>query len=137
MRAAEIRHAVEATTVEGVVKGISGLGLEISKALAHVSGKLVEEVERLSAVREAVNLERAELERLHKMDVAATALDQMVQDHAREKERLEAEIAEQRAAWEEESGKAERERKEQEENLKKARAREIEEYCPQPAFSRL
>jgi colicin import membrane protein len=60
--------------------------------------------------------------------VAATALDQMVQDHACEKERLEAEIAEQRAAWEEESGNAGRERKEQEENLKKARAREIEEY---------
>ena len=90
--------------------------------------KLVEEVERLSAVREAVSLERAELERLHKIDVAATALDQMVQDHAREKERLEAEIAEQRAAWEEETRDGERERKEQEENLKKARAREIEEY---------
>ena len=128
LRAAEVRQAVEGTTVEGVVQGISSLGLEISKALGDVSTKLVEEVERLSAVREAVNLERAELERLHKIDVAATALDQMVQDHAREKERLEAEIAAQRAAWEEESRDAERERKEQEENLKKARAREIEEF---------
>jgi hypothetical protein len=128
LRAAEVRHAVEGNTVEGVVQRVSGLGLEISKALADVSAKLVEEVERLSAVREAVNLERAELERLHKIDVAATALDQMVQDYAREKERLEAEIAEQRAAWEEESRDGERERKEQEENLKKARAREIEEY---------
>jgi hypothetical protein len=34
--------------------------------------------------------------------VAATALDQMVQDYAREKEKLDAEIAEGRAAWEEE-----------------------------------
>jgi hypothetical protein len=128
LRAAEVRQAVAGTTVEVVVQRIAGLGLEISKALADVSGKLVEEVERLSAVREAVNLERAELERLHKIDVAATALDQMVQDHARENERLEAEIAERRAAWEEESRDGERERKEQEENLKKARAREIEEY---------
>ena len=128
LRAAEVRQAVEGTTVEGVVQGISGLGLEISKALADLSGKLVEEVEQLSAAREAVNLERTELERLHKIDVAATALDQMVQDYAREKERLEAEIAAQRAAWEEESRDGERERKEQEENLKKARAREIEEY---------
>jgi hypothetical protein len=128
LRAAQVRQAVEGATVEGVVQRISGLGLEISKAMADVSGKLVEEVERLSAVREAVGLERAELERLHKIDVAATALDQMVQDHAREKERLEAEIAEQRAAWERESGEVERERKEQEDNLKKARAREIEEY---------
>ena len=128
LRAEEVRQAVAGTTVEGVVQRISGLGLEISKALSDVSGKLVEEVERLSTVREAVSLERAELERLHKIDVAATALDQLVQDHAREKERLEAEIAAQRAAWEEETGNAERERKEQEDSLKKARACEIEEY---------
>jgi len=128
LRATEVRQAVEGTTVEGVVKGISALGLEISKALADVSAKVVEEVERLSSVREAVNLERAELDRLHKIDVAATSLDQMVQDYAREKERLESEIAAQRAAWEEESRNTERERKEQEENLKKARTREIEEY---------
>jgi colicin import membrane protein len=52
----------------------------------------------------------------------------LVQDHAREKERLEAEIAAQRAAWEEEARNTERERREQEESLKKARLREIEEY---------
>ncbi len=128
LRAAEVRQSVDGTTVDGVVQKIAGLGLEISKALGNVSAKLVEEVERLSAVREAVNLERAELERLHKMDVAATALDQMVQDYAREKDRLESEIAGQRAAWETESRDAERERKELEEGLKKSRAREIEEY---------
>src|SRR5580700_10770642 len=128
LRADEIRQAVDGASVEGVVQTISGLGLEISKALSDISGKLTQEVERLSASREAVNLERAELTRLHKIDIAATALDQLVQDHAREKERLEAEIAAQRAAWEEESRNTERERREQEESLKKARLREIEEY---------
>jgi colicin import membrane protein len=128
LRAEETCQAVEGITVESVVRTISGLGLEISKALSDISAKLTQEVERLSAVREAVALESAELQRLHKIDVAATALDQLVQDHAREKERLEAEIAAQRAAWEEESRSAERERKEQEENLKKARLREVEEY---------
>jgi F0F1-type ATP synthase membrane subunit b/b' len=128
LRADEVRHSVEGTTVEGVVRGIAGLGLEISKSLADVSGKLVEEVERLSSVREAVKLEGAELARLHKIDVAATALDQLVQDHALEKERLEGEIATQRTAWEEETRNTERDRKDQEESLKKARARDIEEY---------
>jgi colicin import membrane protein len=128
LRADEIRQAVDGASVEGVVQTISGLGLEISKALSDISGKLTQEVERLSASREAVNLERAELTRLHKIDIAATALDQLVQDHAREKERLEAEIAAQRAAWEEEARNTERERREQEESLKKARLREIEEY---------
>jgi hypothetical protein len=59
LRAAEVRQAVEGTTVEAVVQGISGLGLEISKALGELSTKLVEEVEQLSAVREAVHLERS------------------------------------------------------------------------------
>jgi len=127
-RAAEVRQSVDGVSVEGVVQRISGLGLEISRALSEVSGKLVDEVGQLSAVREAVGLERAELERLHKIDIAATALDQMVQDYAREKERLESEIAAQRAEWEAESSAAERERKEQEEALKKARAREAEEF---------
>ena len=95
-RRPEVRQAVDGVTVEGVVQRISGLGLEVSKALADVSGKLTREVQLLASVREAVALERTELERLHKIDVAATALDQMVQDYAREKQRLEAEIAAQR-----------------------------------------
>lgn len=128
LRAAEVRQTVAGTTVESVVQHITSLGLQISKALSDISGGLAEEVERLSTVREAVALESAELQRLHKIDVAATALDQLLQEHAREKQALEAEIAAQRAAWEQETGAAERERKEQEENLKKARAREIEEY---------
>src|SRR5258707_7615639 len=38
------RAAVEGISVEGVVQRMSGLGLEISKALSELSGKLVEEV---------------------------------------------------------------------------------------------
>ncbi len=136
LRESETRQAVEGLTVETVVQRISGLGLEISKALSEVSAKLVEEVERLATVREAVSIERRELERLHKIDVAAAALDAMVQDFAREKERLEAEIAAQRAAWEEETRATERDRREQEEALKKQRQREIDEYEYKKALER-
>ncbi len=128
MREAEVRQAVEAVTVDAVVQRISGLGLEVSRALADVSGKLTEEVQLLASVRDAVALERKELERLHKIDTAATAVDQMVQDYTLEKQRLESEIAAQRAEWEEESERAERERKEQEESLRKQRQREIDDY---------
>jgi hypothetical protein len=89
---------------------------------------LTEETQLLASVREAVALERKELERLHKIDIAATALDQMVQDYVREKQRLEAEIAARRSEWEQESERMERERKEQEEALKRQRQREIEDY---------
>jgi colicin import membrane protein len=124
----EVREAVDGVTVESVVQRISGLGLEISKALSGLSGKLTEEVQLLASVREAVGLERKELDRLHKIDVAATALDQLVQDYARQKQELEAEIAARRAAWEEESARADRERKEQEEALRKQRQREGEDF---------
>ncbi|MBZ5727932.1 MAG: hypothetical protein LAP87_23425 [Acidobacteriia bacterium] len=128
LREAEVRQAADAVTVEGVVQRISGLGLEVSRALSEIAGKLTEEVQLLAAVRDTVALERKELERLHKIDVAATALDQMVQEYARQKQTLESEIASARAAWEGESERIERERKEQEENLKKQRQREIEDY---------
>jgi colicin import membrane protein len=128
LREAEVRGAVEGVTVEGIVQRISGLGLEVARALSDVSAKLTDETRLLASVREAVALERKEFERLHKIDITATALDQMVQDHAREKQRLEAEIAAQRAAWEQESDRVERERREQEEALKKQRQREIEDY---------
>lgn len=125
---ADVRAAVDGLSVEGVVRKMSGLGLEISKALNGLSDKLAEEVNRLSSVRQAVELEQKELQRLHKIDIGATALDQLVQDYRLEKDRQDAEIAAQRAAWEEESQRFERERKENEENLKKLRQREIDDY---------
>ena len=100
LREIETRQSVEGLSVEGVVQKVSGLGLEVSKSLADLSEKLVQEVNRLAAVREAVALEQKELERLHKIDVAATAVDQLVEDYARQKEQLEAEIAARRAAAE-------------------------------------
>jgi hypothetical protein len=128
LREAEVRGAVESVTIEGIVQRISGLGLEVARALSDVSAKLTDETQLLASVREAVALERKELERLHKIDIAATALDQMVQDYTRERQQLEAEIAAQRRAWEQESDRVERERREQEEAFKKQRQREIDDY---------
>lgn len=124
----DVRRAVEGVTVEGLVQRVSGLGLEITRALAEISEQLVAEVNRLAAVRDAVALEQAELERLHKIDVTATALDQLVQEYGREKSRQELQLATEREEWSREQAASEREKKEQEEALKKQRQREIEEY---------
>src|SRR6202051_3983783 len=105
LHAALVRQGAEGITVEAVVQKISGLGLEVGKALADISEQLTQEVKVLATLREAVVLERKELEQLHKIDVAATTLDQMVQDYAREKQRAEAEIGSPRPSWEEESGR--------------------------------
>ncbi len=101
-RSAEVAQTVEGVSVESVVQRISGLGRAISKSPPSAAS-LVEEIERLATIRQAVAAERTELERLHNIDVAASALDQMIHDCAVEKPRLEAEIAGPRAAWEEES----------------------------------
>jgi hypothetical protein len=132
----EIRQAVQGLSVDAVVGEISNLGLEVSKSLAALSDQLVQEVNRLATVREAVTLEHKELEQLHKIDVAATAIDQLVQDYCRQKDQLESEIAAQRIAWAEEKKQAEQERKEQEEALKKQRVRETEEYEYRKALER-
>lgn len=128
LRESEVRQAVDGVSVEAVVQKVSSLGIELSKALSDVSAKLVEQVDQLATVREAVALERAELERLHKIDVAAISLDQLVQDYERQKRTLESEIEMQRSIWEEEQQRTERERKEAEDTLKKFRQREVEEY---------
>jgi colicin import membrane protein len=128
LRQAEIQQAVEGISVEGVVQNLSNLGLEISKALTEISGKLVSEVERLTSTREAVALQTKELERLHKIDIAATAIDHLVLDYQSQKQTLEAEISAQREAWSAEELQRAREQKEYEENLKKQRQREVEDY---------
>lgn len=135
-RETEVRQAVDGVTAEAVVHKISALSLEVTRALAGLATQIAEEVQRRETVREAVALERGELERLHKIDVAATALDQLVQDYARQKEQLELDISAQRAAWEEEKHRTEREQKEQEELLKKQRQREAEEYEYKKALER-
>ena len=75
---ADVRAAVEGVSVEGMVQKMSDLGLEISRALNGLSGALIDEVHRLTSVRQAVELEQKELQRLHKIDVGVTALDQLV-----------------------------------------------------------
>ncbi len=133
---ANVRQSVEGISVEAVVQKLSNLGVEISRALSGVSEQLTQEVNRLASVREAVELEREELHRLHKIDVAATALDQLVQDYTREKQKFDAEIAVQRQDWEQESEAAEGERKEQEDALKKQRQRENEDFEYKKALER-
>ena len=135
-REAELRQTVEGITVEAVVQKMAGLGLEVSKALADLSTKLTAEVERLTDIRESVTLETRELERLHKTDIAATALDQLVQECRSEKERLEAEISSTREGWAREEEDRNFRQKEYEDALKKQRQREVEEYEYKKALER-
>ncbi|MDE2180338.1 MAG: hypothetical protein KGJ40_05760 [candidate division NC10 bacterium] len=124
----DIRQVVSDLTVDGVVQGITGLNLEISRFLSGLSDKLV---------REAIALEQTELEKLHKIDVATTALDLLVQEYQQQqKEVLKAEIAAAKATWAEQDRQRERDQKEYEDTLKKQRQREVEEYEYKKALDR-
>lgn len=127
-REQDIRATVAEVGVEAVVQRIAGLGLDVSRALSDVAEKLTAEVRLLGSLRDAVGLERRDLERLHQIDIAATSIDHLIEEHARKKEELEGEIAEGRATWTAEAQRVERDRREQEEALKKQRQREIEDY---------
>jgi hypothetical protein len=128
LQEAEVRQAVDALSVEGVAQSISALSIQISKALAEVSDSLLAEVRRFATIREAVALERAELDRLHKIDTAATALDQLVQEYDSKSQVLEADMSARRATWDAEVKARERAERDYDENLKKQRQRETEEY---------
>lgn len=128
LREAEVRRAVDDLSVEGVAQTISALSVQISKSLADLSDNLIAEVQRLMTIREAVALESEGLQRLHKIDIAATALDQLVQEYDSKKQALEVETAGGRAAWDAQEKARERAEKEYDDNLKKQRQRETEEY---------
>jgi colicin import membrane protein len=125
---AEVRQAVEEISVDSVAQQISVVGGQISRTLSDLTERLTGEVDLLAKVRQAVQLERQELERLHKIDVAATSIDHLVQDYERERERLETEMQTRRTEWEQETRTTERDRKEAEEALRKQRQRENDDY---------
>ena len=81
-------------------------------------------------------LETKELERLHKIDVAAAALDQLIQDYRTQQAQLESEMAARREAWEGEEQERAAAEKEHEDSLKKQRQREMEEYEYKKALER-
>jgi hypothetical protein len=135
-RDAEVRQAGAGVTVEAVVQGLADLSLQVSKALGDVSARLVAEVERLTTLREAAAIEQRELERLHRIDIVATSIGQLLQDHAAKKQALEAEMATERAAWDAETAERERAGREDEESLKKQRQREADDYEYRKALER-
>jgi len=124
----EVKEALKDITTETIALKISSLGVEISKTLSELSVKLSAETELLTSLREAASLERKELEKLHKIDVAATSLDQLLEEYGQKKKELEEQVERSRDAWSAEESGREQEQKEYEENLKKQRQREKEEH---------
>jgi hypothetical protein len=124
----EIREAVNEVGIDNVAQKISNLNVEISKTLSDLSEKMMADVNLLAKIREAIHLEKQELDRLHKIDVSLLAVDQLVEDYHAQNLTLENEIDQMRTSWEEEQKLREKKIKEEEDFLKKSRQRESDEY---------
>jgi hypothetical protein len=133
--AAVVRQASE-VSVDALAQHITGLGLEVSRALSSVSEKLTQEAEKLAAVREAVAIETRHLQELHQLDVAASSLAVLVAEHQEKRAAFAVEVEGKRGEWLEEQAAHARELKDYEESLKKQRTRERDEYEYQKTLER-
>ena len=124
----ELRNSTCNISSEDTIRKFTDLNIEISRTLSSLSDKLVTEINYLNKLRQAADLEKGEIERLHKIDVAQTALDQLIDEYQTKKQEFEDEIEAQNAAWEQEKESKAAEIEEEEENLAKTRKREIDEY---------
>lgn len=132
----ELIESVKDISSEEMIRKFADLNIEISKTLSSLSEKIVKEVETLAKLRQAVELEKQEIERLHKIDLAQTALDQLIEEYQMKKDQLEEEISNQQEQWEAEKEQKEAETEEETEALTKSRKREAEEYEYKKALER-
>lgn len=124
----ELLDSVKDISTDEVIRKFAELNISITKTLSSLSEKIVSEIDLLTKIRQAVDIEKQEIERLHKIDVVQTALDQLMEEYHIQKEKLEEEIEAQKSQWENEKQHFEAESEAETDNLAKARKREFEEY---------
>jgi hypothetical protein len=119
IKATEVLQSVAGLNLDTVSGKIAATQVEVQKSLAGLSARLVEELETLRTVEEAITLKREELKQLYDLEAAAVDLDDLY-----------AKIDSQRAAWDEEQGRKQREFAElqAERNKQWARAEEEHQY---------
>lgn len=117
IKATEVLQSVAGLNLDTVSGKIAATQVEVQKSLAGLSARLVEELETLRNVEEAIALKREELKQLYDIESAAVDLDELY-----------AKIDGQRAAWDEEQGRKQREFAELQGERNKQWARAEEEY---------
>ncbi|MFZ4100000.1 MAG: hypothetical protein ACOYKZ_06725 [Chlamydiia bacterium] len=136
IRDEELRETAHGVVLGEVAHKITNLSVDINKALSDISEKIMAEAALYAQVRQAVEVERQELQRVHKVDISLTALDQIIEEYNQQKAQFEADARSTQLAWQEERLQHQRDVKEFEENLKKARQRESEDYNYQTSMER-
>jgi hypothetical protein len=117
IRETEVLEAVSGLSLDSVSTTLASTQVEVQKSLADLSAKLVERIQQLKNVEEAIQLKQEELKQLYNIEAKEIELDD-----------LQAEITRQRELWEEEQVRKAREFEEQRSERAKNWRREEEEY---------
>jgi chromosome segregation ATPase len=121
----EILHAVADLDMEGVNSTIGETQIEVQKTLADLSAKLLEKLQILRQIEDAIQYKSDDLKRHHDIEAKVTELDE-----------LEAQIEQRKREWEEEQARKRREFEEQRSERAKAWQREEQEYDYQKRIER-
>jgi hypothetical protein len=117
IRETEVLEAVTGLSLDSVSSTLASTQVEVQKSLADLSAKLVERLQLLKNVEEAIQLKQEELKQLYNLEAREIELDD-----------LKAEIEKQHELWDEEQGRKAREFEEQRAERNKNWRREEEEY---------
>ncbi len=143
----QLVEAASAYTVDTIVKGVAGLQLDFGRSIDALIETLNGEADRLNDLRRAIDVEKRRIGALRNLQVAADALDLLLQEHqenlkafeaAHEARRaaLEQEMAEQRAAWAQEKAAFERDAEAQDALRQREREQAEEDYQYEQARKR-
>lgn len=126
--AAKVRAAASVLSVDNIVSAGATFGLQVQRTVAGLTEQAVQKAEELQTLQEAIEVEKAELERLYALDVVSASTAALIEDHKTKKAALEKEAAVARAAWEEEKLAHTKFVTQRNAELEAARKREQQEY---------
>ena len=98
-RAQDAREAVEGLSVESVVQDITAVSLTTGKALSDLTQTLVAKTKKLEEIDLAIKVKEQDLQVLYDKDLIGSSIAALLEDHAKQKESLQAEIAELHEQW--------------------------------------
>jgi colicin import membrane protein len=113
----EVLSSVKGLSLDSVSKSITDTQVEVQKVLADLSAKVMERLQQLEQIQEAIALKQEELNTLHQIEGKAGQLDE-----------LDEQITKQRRAWDEEQAEKKRTFAEMQSERNKVWKREEEEY---------
>lgn len=126
--ASKIRETAKGLSVDNIVAAGAKFGLDVQRTVAGLTEQAVQKAEELQTLLEAIEVEKAELERLYELDVVSASTAALIEEHKTKKATLEKEATIARQAWEEEKAAHQKFITQRNTELEAARRREQQEY---------